>query len=175
MGPPHNSFYRLDNTLNNQKPTQVAQDVVVHMAYQLTVDDKIEEAYDEEEPIIFIFGHDNIIPGLESEIQGLKIGDTRDVTVQPADGYGEIMQEALIDVPRAQFPDDIPLSIGTMLELKDDEGNPLTATIAAVNDSDIQLDFNHPMAGKTLHFMVKIMDLRPADPDEIETGQVQLN
>jgi FKBP-type peptidyl-prolyl cis-trans isomerase SlyD len=160
--------------VENQKPTQIAQDIVVHMAYQLTVDEKVEEAYNEEEPIIFIFGHDNIIPGLESELQGMKIGDTKDVTVQPVDAYGEFNEEALIDVPLSQFPSDIPLSIGTLLELKDDEGNPLTASIAGVTDEDVQLDFNHPMAGKILNFMVKIIDLRQADPDEIETGQVQL-
>jgi len=160
--------------VENQKPTQVAQDIVVHMAYQLTVDEKIEEAYNEEEPIIFIFGHDNIIPGLENELAGMKIGDTKDVVVQPAEGYGEFMDEALIDVPRSQFPNDIPLSIGTLLELKDDEGQPLTASIAGVTDEDVQLDFNHPMAGKTLYFKIKIIDLRQADPDEIETGQVQL-
>ena len=152
----------------------MAQDIVVHMAYQLTVDEKIEEAYNEEEPIIFIFGHDNIIPGLEKELENLKIGDTKEVTVLATEGYGEFLEEALIDVPLSQFPSDIPLSLGTLLELKDNEGNPLTAQIVAVTDNEVKLDFNHPMAGKTLYFKIKIIDLRQADPEEIETGVVQL-
>ena len=160
--------------MENKKPNQVTQDIVVHMAYELMVDGEVEEAYNEEEPIIFLFGHDNIIPGLEKELEGMKIGDTKEVTVTPADGYGDLMDEALVDVPREQFPADIPLSIGTLLELKDNEGNPLTARIAAVTEDAIQLDFNHPMAGKTLDFKVKIINLRQADPDELETGQVQL-
>ena len=161
--------------MENSKPTQIAQDVVVYMAYQLSVDGKVEEDYDDQDPIIFIYGHENIIPGLEKELQGLKIGDSRQVTVIPSEGYGDLIDEAVIEIPRTQFPSEIPLTLGTILELKDDDGNPLTAYIVAVTDEMVTLDFNHPMAGKTLDFSIKIVALRQADPDEIKTGQVQLD
>lgn len=157
--------------MDNIIPNQVTKDIVVSMAYELSVNGNIEEAYDDSNPIVFIYGHENIIPGLEKALTGMKIGDSKDVTVNPADAYGEIMAEAIIGVPRSQFPADIPLQVGTILEVKDNNGNPLTAHISEVKDDEVTLDFNHPMAGKTLNFMIKILDLRPGSPEEIESGQ----
>jgi FKBP-type peptidyl-prolyl cis-trans isomerase SlyD len=154
------------------KPDLVTKDVVVSMAYELSVDGKIEEAYNDSDPIVFIYGHENIIPGLENQIRDMKIGDNKDITVPAADAYGEVVEEAIIDVPREQFPANIPLQIGTILEVKDEQGNPMTAHISAVTDELITLDFNHPMAGKTLNFKIKIIDLRAGKAEEIKAGQV---
>jgi FKBP-type peptidyl-prolyl cis-trans isomerase SlyD len=158
--------------VTQNKPEQVTQNVVVSMAYELSVDGKIEEAYDDSKPIVFIYGHENIIPGLENELKDMKLGDSKTVTVAPAEAYGEVVEDAIIDVPRDQFPGDIPLQIGTILEVKDDQGNPLTAHITEVADTSVTLDFNHPMAGKTLNFRIKIIDLRLGSPQEISAGQV---
>ena len=158
--------------MTDNKPEQVEKDVVVSMAYQLTVDGNVEEAYDDGNPIVFLYGHDNIISGLENAMQGMKVGDSKNVTVAPKDAYGEVVDEAIIDVPSEQFPDDIPLKIGTILEVKDENGNPLTAYITEVAEESVTLDFNHPMAGKTLDFMIKILDLRAGKAEEIKAGQV---
>lgn len=158
--------------MNKKQPTQIEQDVVVTMAYELSVNGEIEEAYDEENPIVFLFGHENIIPGLEDELEGMKIGESKKVVVDPDNGYGDVVEDAIIDVPRDQFPEDIPLTIGTILELKDPDGNPMTAFITRVEGDKVVLDFNHPMAGKTLTFNVTIKDLRHGTEEEIETSQV---
>jgi FKBP-type peptidyl-prolyl cis-trans isomerase SlyD len=154
------------------KPDLVTQDVIVSMAYELNVDGKIEEAYDASNPIIFIYGHENIIPGLENQIRNMKIGDSKDITVPAEEAYGEVVEEAIIDVPREQFATNIPLQIGTILEVKDEQGNPMTAHISTVTDELITLDFNHPMAGKILSFKIKIIDLRAGSAEEIKAGQV---
>jgi FKBP-type peptidyl-prolyl cis-trans isomerase SlyD len=152
--------------------TKVVDGLVVKMDYSLTVDGELIDTSDGSEPIEFIQGTGGIIPGLERELYGMKIGDGKDVVVSAEEGYGEVDEEAYMDVPRAEFPNDIPLEIGTMLELQDEDGNPMHATISKVTEDIVHLDFNHPLAGKELHFSVKIAGLRPATPEELDHGHV---
>ena len=89
-----------------------------------------------------------------------------------ADGYGEMDSEAYMEVPRDQFPEDIPMEVGTQIELHDEAGQPMVARIDRVGDITVRLDFNHPLAGKELHFAVKIAGLRPATDEELDHGHV---
>ncbi|GAP11255.1 FKBP-type peptidyl prolyl cis-trans isomerase/Apo-metallochaperone SlyD [Bellilinea caldifistulae] len=156
----------------NQKaaPTVVADDVVVTMAYTLTVNGEVIDTSEESDPLIFLQGYRNIIPGLERELYGLNIGDSKKVIVKPEDGYGDEDPEAFMEVPRSDFPKEIPLEIGTELEIRDEDDETLLATIDRVTKDSVRLNFNHPLAGKTLEFDVKILDLRAATEEELEHG-----
>ncbi len=149
---------------------QVTDGQVISMEYTLTVDGEIINSSKDSGPIEFIQGKGNIIPGLERELYGMAIGESKDVVVNPRDGYGEIDSEAYTDVPRDQFPADIPVEIGVELELHDEAGNPMHARIDKVEEKNVRLDFNHPLAGKELFFAVKIAGLREATEAEREHG-----
>ncbi|GAP15051.1 FKBP-type peptidyl prolyl cis-trans isomerase/Apo-metallochaperone SlyD [Longilinea arvoryzae] len=154
------------------KPTKIENDVVVIMDYSLTVDGEVVDSSEEGGPIAFLQGRGNIIPGLERELAGMVIGESKSVTVLPADGYGEFEPENLVDVPRSEFPAEIPLEIGTEIQVAMDDGSEDTAIISDIKDDSIQLDFNHPLAGKTLDFQVTITDLRAPTDEELDHGHV---
>jgi len=155
-----------------EKPQEVTDDVVVSMEYTLTVDGDILDSTEDGEPLDFLQGHRNIIPGLEKELYGLSEGDTKDVKVIAAEAYGEIDLEALMDVPRSEFPPTIPLETGTELQVKDKEGEVRYATITEVGAKNVQLDFNHPLAGKELNFEIKVVGLRSPTTEELSHGHV---
>jgi FKBP-type peptidyl-prolyl cis-trans isomerase SlyD len=147
---------------------------VVSMDYTLQVDGKIVDSSEAGKPLQFIQGMGHIIPGLENELYDLKIGDVKKVVVLPKDGYGEVDTEAFMEVPRDAFPTNIPLEKGTELELRDQSGHPMIARIETINPDTIRLDMNHPLAGKELHFDIKITDLRSATEEEVSHGHVHL-
>jgi FKBP-type peptidyl-prolyl cis-trans isomerase SlyD len=161
------------------KPFVVEDNVVVTMNYSLSIDGEVVDSSEGEDndPIIFLQGAGQIISGLEKSIYGLKIGDKKSVTVDPKDGYGEIDPESIVEVPKDEFPKDFPLELGVEITVnaddEDEEGDEeMEATIVAVNESTVTLDFNHPLAGKTLNFDVHIIDIREATSEEIEHGHV---
>ena len=102
----------------------------------------------------------------------MMVGDSKDVVVPAGDGYGEKDSQAYMEVPRNQFPEDIPMEIGTQIELHDEAGHPMVARIDQVGETSVRLDFNHPLAGKELHFAVKIAGLRLATQEEMDHGHV---
>ncbi len=137
------------------KPTMVADDVVVSLQYTLTINGETVDNADQDDPLVFLQGYRNIIPGLEKELYGMKVGDSKLVSVKPQDGYGEVDPEAFMDVPRDEFPEDIPLEVGVELEVRDEEGEISSATIADISEDLVRLDFNHPLAGEQLDFDIK--------------------
>ena len=145
---------------------------VVSMHYTLHVDDQVADSSEGGEPLVFIQGQGHIIPGLEQALYDLKVGDTKQLVVAAADGYGEVDAEAFMQVPREAFPPDVPLKIGTEMELRDQSDHPVYARIEQISEKDIRLNMNHPLAGKELHFSVKIAGLRPATDEEISHGHV---
>ena len=145
---------------------------VVSMHYTLHVNGQVLDSSDGGEPLQFIQGMGHIIPGLEHELYDMKIGDSKKVVVAAKDGYGEIDTEAYMDVPRDSFPTDVPLQIGTELELRDQSDHPVYARIETIGDENVRLNMNHPLAGKELHFDVKIADLRAATDEEVSHGHV---
>ncbi len=145
---------------------------VIQMEYTLKVNGEVLDTSEVNGPIEFIQGAGNIIPGLERELYGMTVGESKNVVVAAQDGYGDVDTEAYTDVPKDQFPDNIPMAVGTELELHDQKGNPLHARIDKVNDETVRLDFNHPLAGKELFFNVKIASLREPTEEEREHGHV---
>jgi FKBP-type peptidyl-prolyl cis-trans isomerase SlyD len=150
----------------------VKDGVVVSMEYTLHVDGELMDTSDGQGPLQFLAGHGNIIPGLESEMRGMKVGDSKDIVVQPANGYGEFDDEAFMNVTRNQFPKDMELAEGVELTVRDDEGNARYARIDNIADDVVTLNFNHPLAGDELHFHVKVVGLREPNAEELEHGHV---
>jgi len=134
----------------------VQDNLVVTLDYKLIVEDEMLESTEDGEPIIFIQGIGQIISGLENSLYGMEVGDKKTVVVQPEDAYGEYD----------------PLDVGTFLDLEDDEGDILSAQIIAAEEDTVTLDFNHPLAGKTLTFEITLTDLRPALEEELDHGHV---
>jgi FKBP-type peptidyl-prolyl cis-trans isomerase SlyD len=145
---------------------------VVSMDYVLLVDGKVIDSSEAGKPLQFIQGMGHIIPGLEHELYDMKIGENKKVVVLPKDGYGEVDAEAFMDVPRDSFPANVPLEKGTELELREQSGHTMLARIDTISDENIRLNMNHPLAGKELHFDVKIAGLRPATEEEVSHGHV---
>jgi FKBP-type peptidyl-prolyl cis-trans isomerase SlyD len=157
-------------TKNN--PQVVNDDVVVSLDYTLTVDGQVVDSTEGDEPLQFLQGHQNIIPGLERELTGMHVGESKTVSVPAVEAYGEIDPDNIVDVPRSEFPQEIPLETGIELEVKNADGEVLTATIADVDTESVKLDFNHPLAGKELTFNVTVVELRAPTDEELAHGHV---
>jgi FKBP-type peptidyl-prolyl cis-trans isomerase SlyD len=169
---PFVNYYGVDNVNDLNKPSAVADDVVVSIDYSLTVDGEIIDASEENDPLEFIQGHQNIIPGLENQIYGMKVGESKEVSVAPKDGYGNVDPEAIIDVPREEFPKDFEIKPGLELQLQSQDGELLNAVIVSLSKDKVRLDLNHPLAGKDLLFRVTVVDLREATEEELSHGHV---
>jgi FKBP-type peptidyl-prolyl cis-trans isomerase SlyD len=156
--------------MNEELTVQDGQ--VVSMEYALKVDGVLTDSSPEGEPLEYVHGAGNIIPGLEREMTGMVVGESKEVVVAAEEGYGKGDESAYMDVPRDQFPKEIPMEVGTELQVQDKSGEPMFARIAEVGAQTVRLDFNHPLAGKDLHFVVKVVGLREATQEEIAHGHV---
>ncbi len=145
---------------------------VVSMEYTLKVDGEVLDTSEGVGPLQFLAGYDNIVPGLEREMIGMKIGESKDVVVTPEDGYGEFDDEAFMDVPRSEFPTDMEIEEGVELSVTDEDGKNQYARIESLTDESVRLDFNHPLAGAELHFSVKVIGLREPTKEELDHGHV---
>lgn len=150
----------------------VHKNIVVSMEYTLHVDNEEIDSSKGQDPLQFLVGHGNIISGLEREMMGMKVGESKDVVIQPVDAYGEFDEEAFMEVPRDTFPKDIPVEAGAELTVKDDAGQSRYARIDAIDGDNVTLNFNHPLAGDELHFNVKVVGLREPTSEELEHGHV---
>ncbi len=150
----------------------VQSDVVVSMEYTLQVDDEVVDSSEGQDPLEFLVGHGNIISGLEREMMGMKVGDSKDVVILPEDGYGEYDDAAFMNVPRGEFPKEMPVEEGMELTVRDDAGQARYARIETVEGDSVTLNFNHPLAGDELHFNVKVVGLREPTGEELEHGHV---
>lgn len=154
-------------------PETIQDNVVVALAYTLKLENgEIVDEADADDPLEYLHGANNIVPGLERALTGMRVGESKHVQVAPADGYGDYDPEDVEVVPRHQFPSDVPLEVGMAVTFTDDDENYVDAVISAVNAESVTLDYNHPLAGKTLYFDVEVLDIREATPEEIEHGHV---
>ena len=150
----------------------VQDGVVVSIEYTLKIDNEVVDSSEGHGPLQFLAGHGNIVAGLESEMQGMKIGDSKNVVVAPADGYGEFDEKAFMDVPSNQFPADMKVEEGLELTVRDDSGEGRYARIESIEGETVRLNFNHPLAGDELHFDVKVVALREPTAEELDHGHV---
>ena len=122
-------------------------------------------------PLEFVTGKGQIIPGLESELTGMKTGESKTITVKAADAYGEVNPEAIQTLPVEQF-EGIDLTEGMTLYGEGENGQTVQVTVKSFNDKEVTVDFNHPLAGKDLIFDVTVTMARQATAEEAATGQV---
>ena len=146
--------------------------LVVSMDYKLTVDGEVLDTSDDAGPLQFLAGYDNIVPGLEREMIGMKIGESKEVVVKAEDGYGEFDEEAFMEVPRTEFPEDMKLEEGMELHITDEDDQHQAAYVTGFDDKTVQLDLNHPLAGAELHFNVTVVALREPTDEELDHGHV---
>ena len=146
----------------------VENNVVVTLDYQLEVEgEEIDSG-----PIEFLHGHGNIIPGLEKEIVGMKLGDEKEVWVKAEDAYGEYDPDLEIDVPLSSFPENFEIKLGHPMRMQDEHGHVFTGIAVAITDELVKMNMNHPLAGKDLLFKTKVLDLRPGTEQEIAHGHL---
>ena len=144
---------------------------VVAIHYTLTVDgEQIESSHDRDEQLWVLLGHGQLIPGLESALEGHEAGETLQVEVAAADGYGERQEDQIQRMSKKYFPQANRLKPGMVTVLKLKDGGQRAVTVHKVGMSAIDVDLNHPMAGKTLHFDVAINDVRDATEEEVAHG-----
>lgn len=153
---------------------QVADDVIVSLDYTLRLDDdQVIDSSEGGEPLEFIQGAGHIIPGLEEELYGMEVGEEKQVTVHPSDGYGERDESRIQIVGRDAFQAGAELESGMGVQMQDPQsGQVFQGTISQVNADNVVIDFNHPLAGEALHFDVTIAGLRPATAEELSHGHV---
>jgi len=150
---------------------KAGKDNVIAFHYTLTVDgDKVESSHDNGEPLWVLLGHGQLIPGLEKALEGHEAGENLAVDITPAEGYGERQEGQIQRVPKKYFQQAAKLKPGmtTVLALK--EGGHRAVTVHKVGMSTVDVDLNHPMAGKTLHFDVAIEQVREATEEELKHG-----
>ncbi|MGB8623086.1 MAG: peptidylprolyl isomerase [Paracoccaceae bacterium] len=111
------------------------------------------------DPLEFTVGSGEIIPGLDSAVPGMAAGEKKTVEVAAGDAYGDHNPEAKQAIPREQVPEDIPLEVGTQLQLQTPEGQVMPVVVAEVTDAQVVLDANHPLAGKDLTFDIELVEI----------------
>ncbi len=151
---------------------QIAKHKVVSIDYTLTDDDdQIIDTSKGSEPLTYIHGTGNLIPGLEKALVGKSPGDAFEVTVSPEEGYG-LHDETLLEVlPRSKFNADQEIQVG-MQFYAEGSAEVQVITVVGIEDDQITIDGNHPLAGRTLNFAIKVVEVREATPEEIVHGHV---
>jgi FKBP-type peptidyl-prolyl cis-trans isomerase SlyD len=150
---------------------KAGKDKVIAIHYTLTVDgEKVESSRDRNEQLWILLGHGQLIPGLEKAIEGHEAGDTLQVDVSAAEGYGERQEGQIQRVSKKYFPQANRLKPGMATALQLKEGGQRAVTVHKVGMSTIDVDLNHPMAGKALHFDVSVGEVRDATEEEIQHG-----
>ena len=145
---------------------------VVSLHYTLTDDlGVLLDSSRGQESFSYLHGYGNIIPGLESGLEGCAAGFSSAIHVAPADGYGEYNPQAVFEVPREQFPPTEDIQVGMQVQGEGEHG-VMNFTVVGVNDHAVTLDANHPMAGKTLHFEVEVLEVRDATEQELAHAHV---
>ena len=151
----------------------IKENSAVSFHYTLTDDDgQTLDSSAGKDPLAYLHGAGNIIPGLESALAGKSVGDAMVVAVTAAEGYGEVQKELIQEVPRDAFQGVDSIEVGMQFEAQTGQGGTVPVTVTAVTDEIVTVDGNHPLAGKNLNFDVSIEDVRDATEEELEHGHV---
>ncbi len=139
----------------------VTDNMNVGMNYTLTVDEGVVDSTEGKEPFHYVHGQGQIIPGLEQRLEGMHVGETKEVTIPPDDGYGSVDPMAFVEVAREQFSIEGPPAVGMVVRGVSQDGQEFQATVHELKGDEVVLDLNHPLAGKTLIFQVTVTDISP--------------
>lgn len=147
----------------------IADGHVVTIHYRLTLDDgSIADQSFGGEPLVYLHGSQNIVPGLERQLLGKKVGDKVDAVVPANEGYGDYDPAAEQSVPKAQFPPEV--AVGMSFQTRGRNNQPMTVWVRMIKDDKVTITANHPMAGQKLNFTVEVLDVRRATADEKKHG-----
>ena len=154
---------------------KIAQNTVVEFCYDLEVDGQIVDKATKERPLDYIHGTGSLLPKLEAHIEGMEPGVKFDVTLSPADGYGEVDPSRIIDLPKTAFEvngeirEDL-LVPGNTIPMMNSMGGVIPGVVIEVTEDSVKMDLNHQMAGKTLHFTGEVISVREATEKELTEG-----
>jgi FKBP-type peptidyl-prolyl cis-trans isomerase SlyD len=160
----------------------IEKNKVVGLAYNLSIPDAdgemtIVEVVNETDPMYFIFEMSGLPEKFEEQLAGMSEGDTFDFSIDPEEGYGDFDAEAVVELPKSLFvmedvSQDELLTIGNVIPMTNEEGERLQGQVVEVGDEFVTMDFNHPLAGKTMTFEGKVLSIREATASELEHGHV---
>jgi len=154
-------------------PSTIAADAVVSIHYTLTLNDgAVVDSSQGGEPLDYLHGHGNLVPGLEQQLAGHAVGEQLQAVVPPGDGYGERDPEGVQTVPRDAFPGDMEIESGMQFQAEGEDGEPTMLVITAVEGDQVTVDLNHPLAGETLNFEIVVEAIREATAEELQHGHV---
>ena len=154
---------------------KIGQNMVVEFVYELEVDGQVVDKTVKERPLDYIHGTGSLLPKLEEHIEGMEAGDKFDVTLSPADGYGEVDPSRIIDLPKGAFEvngeirEDL-LVPGNTIPMMSSMGGVIPGVVLEVTEDSVKMDLNHRMAGKTLHFTGEVVSVREATEKELTEG-----
>lgn len=151
---------------------QIADNMVVTIDYTLKDDNGTVLDSSTEGNFAYLHGANNIIPGLENALTGKSAGDEVEVSVSPAEGYGERNDSMIQAVPREMFDSEQEIEVGMQFHAQSPEGEMIVVTVTDVDGDNITVDGNHPLAGVNLNFGVKVVDVREASQEEMDHGHV---
>ncbi|TDB66970.1 FKBP-type peptidyl-prolyl cis-trans isomerase [Arundinibacter roseus] len=160
----------------------IEKNKVVALAYNLSIPDvdgemNLVEIVNETDPMYFIHEMSGLPEKFEEQLSGLSVGSTFDFTIEPEEGYGDFDPEAVVELPKSLFAmegveQDELLLVGNIIPMTNEEGERLQGQVIEVGEENVVMDFNHPLAGKTMHFEGKVLSIREATESELEHGHV---
>lgn len=152
---------------------KIANNSVATIHYTLkNADGEVLDTSENQEPMHYLHGANNIVAGLEKALDGKSSGDSLSVVVQPAEGYGEYNPELIQELPKDMFTGVDTIEVGMEFHAQTPDGGMQIIEVKSIDGDTVTVDGNHPMAGQTLHFDVEITDVREATKDELEHGHV---
>ena len=149
---------------------RIQDGLVVSLTYRLVVEGEEIARTEDGEPMEYLHGAENIIPGLERALVGKSVGDRLSVTLPPDEAYGEYDEENVEELDREEVPQVDELEEGMVIEVEDEEGYTYLAFVREINNDRVVLDYNPPLAGKTLTYDVEVVGIRDADEEELAHG-----
>ena len=152
---------------------KVEANKMVAVDYKLTVDGQIADQSRPGQPLEFICGTGMLLPKFEAAIEGKEPGEKVSFTLEPKDGYGEVIPEAIVELPKTIFKVDGKIAEdilfeGSQIPMADAQGNRMMGLVKEVGEESVKMDFNHPMAGKTLNFEVEVVSVRDVTPEDLQ-------
>ncbi|WP_437966082.1 peptidylprolyl isomerase [Sorangium sp. So ce260] len=153
----------------------IATDTVVTLSYVLFNENG--EAVDQAstaEPLVYVHGYAQIVPGLERALEGLRAGEQREITVEPAEAFGEREDSGVFEVDKADFPDAGEVEVGDEFVAQGPDGEPVALRVVDILPDGFRVDTNHPLAGQKVRFQVQVSEVRAASEEEIAEAQAEL-
>ncbi len=154
----------------------ISENKVVSLSYRLNLNNKngeLIETINKDKPLEFIFGSGNLLPEFENQLRSLPVGEQFAFILTSDKAYGAILEQAIVDVPVASFEvngkvDESVVKLGGTIPMRDNNGNKMNGVVTAIDNELVTMDFNHPLAGKDLHFEGEVLAIRDATEEELQ-------